>query len=1081
MKKITALVLVITLMLGISPVVKADSVFAAESYTMTVGDTMILRPYSTSGKVITSYSWISNMPFVVEVSTNSSASCIIKANSSTGSSRAVVTFNYYYYIDLGTTSTLAQGQDAFYITVESLEPESITMTPSLSMNLETSSRLTPVMSPSNAETTYTWRSSNSSVATVTEGNVYARGVGSAVITVTTANNLSASCNVTVTAPALSLVSSVPENNAGEVSSDTDIILTYNTYISAGSTYENIVLKDSTTGEVTECDITLSGKKLTAVPEEVLRAGHTYTFAVPKGAIKNNSSRELGWDSVVTFTVKAMELLSTVPENNGKNVAVDQDITLEFDGEISKGNRWNNINIKNEDTGENIVFTASTEGSVLRLISYEDMDYSASYIVTVPQDSIKNSIGAGNTKEYVICFDTKPPVPQAVSSKPESSLSALNESIILNFNCDITEGTAFKNITMSVGENIKEVSAIINGNSIIITPVNILSPESEYILSIPKDAVINSADEGNEEINMTFSTAPRESTYVEAPVILPESGTINKIKMITITCSDEEADIYYTADGSDPLENGILYTGQFTLKGNESCVRAVVLKGNALSEETRRDYKIFNIGSPEKIIFGGESSDHFGDMEITDDGYIAVGYASEENFGTGLWSDTTGKGENDAVIVKFDKEGNVLWKYNFGGKSNDYFHGVAVIEGGYVAAGQSWDPSFRNGDWTGVSSKDGSSTMYSDAILVKFDNEGNILWKRNFGGSGADEFLGVCAADGGFTAVGNSTTFGSGDWLGSTKIGKGLYDATLVKFDSDGNMEWKRNIGSDLSSSTMINQDEFTAVHYGNNSYTAVGSYSDKYIIANYSTSGVRNWYKVINNRGQLKDVVSTENGYTAAGESYSQDLGKGDLADLSPYGGYDAVIISFDTEGNMLWADSFGGSGNDSFSGITAVSDGYVTAGYAYASSFGNGTLSDVVNKGGSDALVVKYDTEGRRSWITTFGGSGADGFNKIKGISDSLYIACGYTFPSGTEDTEGLTGYGNTDAALIQFENLPLEIIPGDIDGNGIVNRIDSALLLKYLSNILLLSAEQLEAADINGDGDIDITDCVLILNENK
>ena len=211
------------------------------------------------------------------------------------------------------------------------------------------------------------------------------------------------------------------------------------------------------------------------------------------------------------------------------------------------------------------------------------------------------------------------------------------------------------------------------------------------------------------------------------------------------------------------------------------------------------------------------------MEITDDGYIAVGYTSEENFGTGLWSDTTGKGENDAVIVKFDNDGNVLWKYNFGGKSNDYFYGVAVIEGGYVAIGQSWDPSFRNGDWTGVSSKDGSSTMYSDAILVKFDNEGNILWKKNFGGSGVDEFLGVCAADGGFAAVGNSTTFGSGDWLGSTKIGKGLYDATLVKFDSDGNREWKRNIGSDLSSSTMINQDEFTAVHYGNNSYTAVGS------------------------------------------------------------------------------------------------------------------------------------------------------------------------------------------------------------------------------------------------------------------
>lgn len=58
--------------------------------------------------------------------------------------------------------------------------------------------LTPSLMPNGSETTYRWKSSDTSVATVsTAGKIYGKKVGQATITVTTENNLSASTIVNV--------------------------------------------------------------------------------------------------------------------------------------------------------------------------------------------------------------------------------------------------------------------------------------------------------------------------------------------------------------------------------------------------------------------------------------------------------------------------------------------------------------------------------------------------------------------------------------------------------------------------------------------------------------------------------------------------------------------------------------------------------------------------------------------------------------------------------------------------------------------------------------------------------------------
>ena len=68
---------------------------------------------------------------------------------------------------------------------------------SLTLGAGESYTLTKSVSPSNASTTYTWSSSNTSVATVSNGKVTAKKSGTAYITVKTSNGKTAQCKVTV--------------------------------------------------------------------------------------------------------------------------------------------------------------------------------------------------------------------------------------------------------------------------------------------------------------------------------------------------------------------------------------------------------------------------------------------------------------------------------------------------------------------------------------------------------------------------------------------------------------------------------------------------------------------------------------------------------------------------------------------------------------------------------------------------------------------------------------------------------------------------------------------------------------------
>jgi len=197
----------------------------------------------------------------------------------------------------------------------------------------------------------------------------------------------------------------------------------------------------------------------------------------------------------------------------------------------------------------------------------------------------------------------------------------------------------------------------------------------------------------------------------------------------------------------------------------------------------------NGGNPVSIAFNNESNDSvfYGVTAGKDDCPVVVGSA---DIGNG-WNGLFGNGNEDAVIIKYDKAGNEIWKKSFGGAGDDYFVAVTTTtDGGYVAVGSSSSNSFGNGSWEGFNGKG-----FTDAIIVKYDSDGTLLWKYNFGGGDDDYFASVApTADGGCVAIGQSGSysFGDNDWIGIN--GKGDVDAIIARFGANDDILWKYNFG-----------------------------------------------------------------------------------------------------------------------------------------------------------------------------------------------------------------------------------------------------------------------------------------------
>ena len=106
-------------------------------------------------------------------------------------------------------SKISSTSPSCLITVNKIDPTSVSLPNTLTLTAGESKTIIPLLIPSNAQSSFSWTSSNPEIAVVNNaGNIYARKYGNATITVRTSNGLTASCNVIVNKSKLTLTPSL---------------------------------------------------------------------------------------------------------------------------------------------------------------------------------------------------------------------------------------------------------------------------------------------------------------------------------------------------------------------------------------------------------------------------------------------------------------------------------------------------------------------------------------------------------------------------------------------------------------------------------------------------------------------------------------------------------------------------------------------------------------------------------------------------------------------------------------------------------------------------------------------------------
>ncbi len=360
------------------------------------------------------------------------------------------------------------------------------------------------------------------------------------------------------------------------------------------------------------------------------------------------------------------------------------------------------------------------------------------------------------------------------------------------------------------------------------------------------------------------------------------------------------------------------------------------------------------------------------------GEIATGVATDaqgNTYVTGYFGSTsltigsttlTNAGSIDMLVIKYDPYGNVLWARSGGGTSQDYGVAIAVDgAGNCIVTGYYFSPTISFGIYTF------GNSGFADIFIVKYDANGNVAWAAPAGGAGNDYGLGIA-------------------------------------MDGSGN-------------SYITGEFESASMTFGSTTLTNTGS--DNVFIAKYDANGVVLWAHSASGGGvDYANAATTDkfgNCYIVGGfEGPSITFGSTALTNANN-GVADIFHVKYDPAGNVVWAKSYGGSGNDAASGVAVDGSGnsYLSGSYDSPTlTIGSTTLH---NSGSTDCFVMKTDSSGNPIWAKGPGGSGYDNANAIAiDQAGNAYVAGYFGSPSIVFDSTTLINGGSLDLLVAKYSS---------------------------------------------------------------
>jgi uncharacterized delta-60 repeat protein len=342
-------------------------------------------------------------------------------------------------------------------------------------------------------------------------------------------------------------------------------------------------------------------------------------------------------------------------------------------------------------------------------------------------------------------------------------------------------------------------------------------------------------------------------------------------------------------------------------------------------------------------FGGPLPDKAYDLAaLSDGGVVAVGHTRALK-GVG----------HDVLVIRIDRQGQVVWSRTFGGVNEDHAYGV-VTSGNedIIVAGYTRSKSYGKGDcW-----------------VCRINLDGTLIWERLYGGPLDDRARTITATnDGGVVVAGFTQSKGAPDG-----------DAWVIKIDEKGQMVWEQTFGRN-----------------GDDGIFQIKALSDGSLFAaGYSDFGGSIGF-------DLRVLKITQNGRLIWEQSFGKSVfdagtaiepisdGGCVVAGITSEEGYQndqAWIMRLDPNGELIWQRILGGEKTDNAWALIKRDISHFVVAIA-TSSFGSGS---------TDAWILCFDINGKQIWEQIYGGKLWDRPTSLTLATDGGLFLGGYTTTKG-------------------------------------------------------------------------------------
>lgn len=395
-------------------------------------------------------------------------------------------------------------------------------------------------------------------------------------------------------------------------------------------------------------------------------------------------------------------------------------------------------------------------------------------------------------------------------------------------------------------------------------------------------------------------------------------------------------------------------------------------------------------------YGGSADEIPNSIISTEDGgYIIIGetHSTDKDI-------TISYGESDVWVIKINDVGDIEWQKNYGGSNDDIGYSIISSDEGYIFVAST------SSDDNHVEENIGGTDIWVVAINVN----GDIKWENTYGGTNSDVGRTIIqTSDGGYLIGAESFSIDMiNDFLGKNIM--------LIKIDSFGNMEWSNTYGGNQNDSFLIGSNIIESLQ----GYVAVGftSSDDENVTNNNGASDL--WIFKTNYLGDLQwqknyggsaseqggQIIETSDGeYIISAQTTSSDMG------VDYYGGgNDNLLIKLNSNGDLLWQENYGGTGNENTPSLQLISDGS----YTVVSNTTSSNIDVSNNNGESDIWMYNIDDSRLIKWGKNFGGTEREDNPSIVYSLDGTYIVSCF---SASSDIDVSDNYGGWDIWIFKVQ----------------------------------------------------------------